>query len=60
MTLRTSEKFLLIRETLMTRISEMGEEITRDYQGKDLVVIGILKGAVMFLADLGKTDKASP
>lgn len=41
----------------MTRISEMGEEITRDYQGKDLVVIGILKGAVMFLADLVKQIK---
>src|SRR5690554_5865918 len=50
-------KVLIDQETLMTRISEMGEEITRDYQGKDLVVIGILKGAVMFLADLVKQIK---
>src|SRR6201991_3373791 len=30
----------------------MGEEITRDYEGKDLLLIGVLKGAVFFLSDL--------
>ena len=31
---------------------QLGEEITRDYAGKDLLLIGVLKGAVFFLADL--------
>ena len=50
-------KILIDDQTLMERISEMGEEISKDYQDKDLVVIGILKGAVMFLADLVKHIK---
>ncbi len=50
-------KILIDEQTLMERISEMGEEISKDYQDKDLVVIGILKGAVMFLADLVKHIK---
>ncbi len=37
---------------LQRRIGELGEEISRDYGGRDLVMIGILKGAVLFLADL--------
>ncbi len=43
---------LLTRETIAKRVAELGEQITRDYAGKDLVVIGILKGAVVFFADL--------
>ncbi len=43
---------LITREQLATRIAELGAQITADYQGKELVVIGILKGAVLFLADL--------
>ncbi len=34
------------------RVSEIGARITREYQGKDLAVIGILKGAFIFMADL--------
>lgn len=47
-------RILIDEQTLMRRIDEMGEQITRDYQGKDLVVVGILKGSVLFLADLIK------
>jgi hypoxanthine phosphoribosyltransferase len=39
-------------EDLERRVSELGAEISRDYAGKDLVMIGVLKGAVLFLADL--------
>jgi len=39
-------------EDLQRRIDELGEAISRDYAGRDLVMIGILKGAVLFLADL--------
>jgi hypoxanthine phosphoribosyltransferase len=37
---------------IAARINELGEQITRDYADKDLVLIGVLKGSVIFLADL--------
>ncbi len=43
---------LLSEERLAERIREIGQQIGRDYAGKELVVIGILKGAVVFLSDL--------
>ena len=39
-------------DELQHRIKEMAAEISRDYAGKDLLLIGVLKGAVFFLADL--------
>jgi len=39
-------------EELQRRIRELGAEISRDYDGRDLIMIGVLKGAVLFLADL--------
>jgi hypoxanthine phosphoribosyltransferase len=50
-------KVLLNEETIMRRVAEMGAEITRDYQGKDLVTICILRGGVIFMADLVKQIK---
>jgi len=50
------EKELIIaRAAIDQRIKELGRAITRDYLGKDLVVIGILKGAFVFVADLIRT-----
>ena len=43
---------LVSREDLMRRVAELGEEISRDYEGRDLMMVGVLKGAVLFLADL--------
>lgn len=43
---------LIDAEKLQRRIRELGEEITREYQGKDLVLIGVLKGSVYFATDL--------
>lgn len=43
---------LIDAETLAARIRELGAEISRDYAGADLVVVGILKGSFIFLADL--------
>ena len=37
---------------LQTRIDELGREISADYEGRDLLLVGVLKGAVFFLADL--------
>lgn len=45
-------RILFSREELLQRIAELGEEITRDYKGKNLLVLAILKGAVPFMADL--------
>jgi hypoxanthine phosphoribosyltransferase len=39
-------------EQIQARVAEVGAEITRDYKGRDLVLIGVLKGSVVFLADL--------
>ncbi len=47
-----------IREVLVSeyairqRVAEIGDQITRDYAGKELVIVGVLTGAVMFLSDL--------
>jgi hypoxanthine phosphoribosyltransferase len=45
-------RVLFSAEKIRERITEMGKEITRDYKGKELVVVGILKGSFMFMADL--------
>ncbi len=49
---RFMEGILIPEEQLQTRIRELGTEISHDYQGKDLFLICILRGAVMFLTDL--------
>ncbi len=43
---------LVAEEDLQRRVSELAEEISRDYQGKKVLLVAILKGAVPFLADL--------
>ena len=43
---------LVEAEDLQRRVRELGAEISRDYEGRDLIMIGILKGAVLFIADL--------
>ena len=45
-------KVLISEEELRTRIAQLGEEITRDYAGKDPVILGVLKGVVVFYADM--------
>jgi hypoxanthine phosphoribosyltransferase len=39
-------------DELQTRVRELGAEITRDYAGREVLLLGVLKGAVFFLADL--------
>lgn len=46
------EEVLYSKQQLAQRVAQLGEQITRDYQGKDLLLVGILKGAVIFFADL--------
>jgi hypoxanthine phosphoribosyltransferase len=45
-------EILVPAEDLARRVKELGEEVSRDYTGKDLLMIGVLKGAVFFLSDL--------
>lgn len=39
-------------EQIQQRVKSLGQQITQDYQGKELVVIGVLKGSLIFMADL--------
>ena len=48
------KKVLYSEEQLAKRVKEMAEEISKDYAGKDLLVVGILKGSVLFTSDLIK------
>lgn len=51
------EKVLITKEALAERIEAMGNEITADYAGKDILMIGVLRGAVVFMADLARSIK---
>lgn len=41
-------------EDLASRIAELGKEITKDYMGKELILVGVLKGSLYFLSDLSR------
>ena len=45
-------RVLISTEELQTRVRELGQQITRDYAGKNLHLLGVLKGACVFLSDL--------
>lgn len=45
-------ELLYTEDEIRVRIRELGEEITREYAGKELVLVGVLKGSVVFLSDL--------
>ncbi len=46
------EKILLDETRIKERVLQLGQQITRDYQGQNILTVGILKGAMIFLADL--------
>jgi hypoxanthine phosphoribosyltransferase len=45
-------EILIEAEAIQSRIGELGAEISSDYAGRDLLLVGVLKGAVFFMADL--------
>ncbi|MBL6974454.1 MAG: hypoxanthine phosphoribosyltransferase [Deltaproteobacteria bacterium] len=45
-------KILVTEDAIQERVRELGVEITRDYRGRDLVLVGVLKGSCLFMADL--------
>jgi hypoxanthine phosphoribosyltransferase len=49
---RAVSEVLIDEDRLRNRVAELGEEVSADYVGRDLLLIGVLKGAVFFMADL--------
>ena len=50
-------KVLFTREQIAQRVAEMGAEINRDYEGQSVILLGVLKGAAIFLSDLSRQLK---
>ncbi|MCG2820812.1 MAG: hypoxanthine phosphoribosyltransferase, partial [Candidatus Atribacteria bacterium] len=48
------DEILITEEEITEKVFELGKKITRDYQDKDLVFIGVLRGAIIFMADLAR------
>ena len=48
------KEILIDKEQLAERVKELGEEIAADYAGKEILMIGILRGAVIFMSDLAR------
>ena len=49
---RDIDHILVTEEQLKAKVNELGAQITKDYEGRDLLLVSILKGSVMFVADL--------
>ena len=47
-------KILIAREQIQQRVAELGAQISRDFEGEPVVLLGVLKGAAIFLADLAR------
>jgi hypoxanthine phosphoribosyltransferase len=52
-------KVLVTEEQIKSRVSEMAKQIDSHYTGKDLLLVGVLKGAVMFMADISRSLQTS-
>lgn len=51
------EQVLITEQQLKDRIAELGEILTKEYEGKDPVIVGVLKGVVVFYADMVRAVK---
>lgn len=49
------DQTLITEDEIQARLAELAAEISRDYDGKDLLLVGVLKGAVMVMADLARS-----
>jgi len=50
-------KVLLNQQQIAKKVAELGAQITRDFEGESVVLIGVLKGSTIFLADLARAIK---
>ena len=48
------KELLLSEEQIQKRVAELGRQITEDYKGKGIVLVGVLKGAIVFFTDLAR------
>jgi len=48
------EQVLITEEQIQQKIAEVGEQLSADYEGRDLLLVGVLKGAFVFMADLSR------
>ncbi len=51
------ESILIPEDKLLKRVAELGEEINRDFEGEEVLLVGLLKGSVIFLSDLARKIK---
>jgi hypoxanthine phosphoribosyltransferase len=49
---KISKEIIFSKETIQKRVRELAAQISKDYTGKEIIIIGILKGAFVFMADL--------
>jgi len=54
------EHVLVTQEQIAQRISELAAEIDADYAGRDVLLVGVLKGAIMVMADLSRAMSSDP
>ena len=47
-------KVLISRQDVAKRVAELGAQITKDFEGQAVILVGVLKGAAIFLADLAR------
>jgi len=47
-------KILFSREQIAARVADLGQQITKDFAGEPVVLVGVLKGAAIFLSDLSR------
>ena len=55
--LKDVERILITSEEIWARVRELGQQITNDYAGQDILMIGVLRGAVVFMSDLARAIK---
>ena len=48
------ERIMFEEQTILFRLNELGQQITNDYRGKDLTIVAIMNGSIMFMSDLLK------
>lgn len=48
------KSILVSEEEIAEKVKELGQQISKDYKGKDLILVGILKGAAIFMSDLAR------
>ena len=48
------EEVLIAEDEIQAKVAELGERISADYAGRDLILVGVLKGAFVFMADLSR------